>query len=75
MESTLIALNRIGEQGAQAAESGRADSRTLKALTLTATMYLPATLLAVVKVPSAAFPLLRCWNANSFGARLSSALI
>ena len=51
-ENGLAALNRITEQGAEVAVRGQADSRTLKALTLTATLYLPATLLAVISILS-----------------------
>lgn len=54
MQSNLDALNRIAVESADVAEQGRRDSRALKALTLIATMYLPATLLAVRMLTSLA---------------------
>ena len=47
MQNSLGTLNRIAGQSADVAEQGRLDSRTLKMLTVIATMYLPASLIAV----------------------------
>jgi hypothetical protein len=71
MEDSLLALNRIGSQGAQVLEQGRADSRSLKALAIIATMFLPAALLAVRNPLLIPDPV--CWGADVFcGFRVSS---
>jgi hypothetical protein len=67
MQSNLDALNRIAGQSADLAEQGRTDSKTLKALTLIATMYLPATLMAVRSLPCTAEPRLDEKAANVYG--------
>ncbi|KIW23674.1 uncharacterized protein PV07_11854 [Cladophialophora immunda] len=48
MQDTLDALNEISAQSAEVAQQSKRDSRVLKWLTLIATMYLPASLLATL---------------------------
>lgn len=47
MLGTLDTLKQIATQSSVAVEQSRKDSKMLKSLTLTTTMYIPATLLAV----------------------------
>ncbi len=47
MQNSLGTLNEISAQNAEVAEQGRLDSRTLKMLTVIATIYLPASLIGV----------------------------
>ncbi|KAH7136338.1 hypothetical protein EDB81DRAFT_801965 [Dactylonectria macrodidyma] len=47
-QESLDTLNRLASESAIALEQGRQDSKMLKALTIAATTYLPATLLATI---------------------------
>ncbi len=46
-QGSLVALNRLASESSIAIEQSLQDSKSLKTLTIVATMYLPATLLAV----------------------------
>ncbi|KAK0705598.1 hypothetical protein B0H67DRAFT_594510 [Lasiosphaeris hirsuta] len=48
MQGSLGGLNRIAAESSAVVEQGRKDSKTLKTLTIAATAYLPATLLATL---------------------------